>query len=236
MFEHLNRTDSLQNVCCDRFLDAKMSEPPRKKAKTAQGVEDEADEAALSQVAIEQVPAHITKLLKEAADELDLRELKPRDTPFGQTKRTQATYGHHCAILAYSFSKHQSPILEAQGPLLDLIQMYAKERAVDLSACMVHVNHYPAGTQAGVDAHQDDEPIIDQAHPIVAYQTGSSAMLHVWSGKPKGRAGARVEISESQSYTMPAGFQLANFHAIKRQRKRHVATSRISFTFRVVKK
>jgi len=122
----------------------------------------------------------------------------------------------------------------ARGALLGLLEMYAQRCGVDVSACIVHVNHYPAGTQAGVDAHQDNEPCIKQAYPIVAYQQGGSAMLHIWSGKPKGRPGASVEISETQSYVMPPGFQTNNFHAVVRRRKKHVEQSRLSFTFRVI--
>ena len=208
--------------------------PPRKKVKTAKRVENEADEAALKEIQIENVPECVMKLLQAAAADLNHEDIKPRQTQFGLTKRTQGTFGSNCKRPHYLFAKHQSPITEARGAMLELLENFAKERDVDVSRCIVHVNYYPEKTQAGVDAHQDDEPIIDQGHPIVAYQTGGSAMLHVWSSKPNGRAGACVEISESQSYVMPAGFQDKNFHSIRRHRKKHVEQARLSFTFRVV--
>ena len=205
--------------------------PPRKKAKKVEGAEDE---ATLKDVVIEQVPADVLELLQAAARELNLADLKPRKTQFGPTKRTQGTFGRGCVRAEYAFAKHQSPIIEARGALLQLLEMYAGQRGVDVSECIAHLNYYPAESQAGVDPHRDDESIINQGHPIVAYQTGGSAMLHVWSGKPNGRRGACVEISEGQSYTMPAGFQDQNFHSIKRHRKKHVEQARLSFTFRVV--
>lgn len=216
------------------FFAPQMDEgPPRKKAKKAKGAEDEADEVALKGVVIKDVSNDAAKLLQAATEELNHEDLKPRKTQFGFTTRTAATFGSRCVLGEYAFARHKSPIREARGVLVQLLKMYAKERGVDVSKCIAHLCFYKEKTQVGVDPHKDDEPIIDQEHPIVAYQTGGSAMLHVWSGKPSGRPGACVEISEGQSYTMPAGFQANNSHAIIRRRQKH-RESRLSFTFRIV--
>lgn len=204
--------------------------PPRKKAK---GAEDEADEVALKGVVIKDVSNDVAKLLQAATEGLNHEDLEPRKTQFGFTTRTAGTFGSQCVHDEYVFARHKSLIREARGALLQLLEMYAGQRGVHVSECIAHLNYYPVESQAGIDPHRDDEPIINQRHPIVAYQTGGSAMLHVWSGKPNGRPGACVEISEGQSYTMPAGFQQNNLHAIIRRRQKH-RESRRSFTFRVV--
>jgi hypothetical protein len=206
---------------------------PRKKAKKVKGAENEADEVALKEIVIADVSNYAANLLQAATVELNHEDLEPRKTQFGFTARTAGTFGSQCVHDEYVFARHKSPIREARGALLQLLKMYAEEREVDVSECIAHLCFYKEKTQAGIDPHRDDEPIINQQHPIVAYQTRGSAMLHVWSGKPNGRPGACVEISEGQSYTMPAGFQENNFHAIIRRRQKH-RESRLSFTFRVV--
>jgi len=65
----------------------RIDPPPRKKAKIANAV-DENDQAALNEIVIENVPESVLKVLREAATELNLADLQPRNTQFGPTKRT----------------------------------------------------------------------------------------------------------------------------------------------------
>jgi hypothetical protein len=175
-------------------------------------------------------------LLKAAVAALDRSQLEPLKTRFGgETLRTQCTYGSEdCVLEKYSFSGRKGPIVKAEGAMLALLEAHAAAIGIDRKFIIMHVNLYPAGTKAGVDAHQDNEACIDQSQPIYAYQIGGSGMLGIWSGPPKGRSGAWVSISEDQYYVMPAGFQTECFHAFKRALVRFTKQERVSITFRVV--
>ena len=198
--------------------------------------EDEADAEALKKVHIGAVPVGFMHLLKAAVAVLDRSTLEPLQTRFGvKTLRTQCTYGSEdCVIQEYSFSRRKGLIVKVEGPMLALLEAHAATIGIDRKFIIMHVNLYPQGTKAGVDSHQDDEKCIDQSQPIHAYQVGGSGKLYIWSGPPKGRSGAWVQISEDQYYVMPAGFQAECFHAFKRDLVIFTKQERVSITFRVV--
>jgi hypothetical protein len=193
------------------------------------------DDLALATINMSVVPVEHRALLRDAMAELDLSVCKPLKTQWGETKRLQATFGTaDCVIKNYNFSRLDNPILTATGTLLTLLEQAAQQLQAESNSVIMHINYYPKGTAAGCAAHQDDEECIDQAFPIVGYQVGGPATFHVWSGKPEGRSGASVIIDESQSYVMPAGFQLVNWHAVTRSKVGEKAVCRYNVTFRVV--
>jgi hypothetical protein len=198
--------------------------------------EDEGDKEALQKVQIGVVPLEFMRLLKAAVEALDRSTLEPLQTRFGgETLRTQCTYGSKdCVIEEYAFSRRKGPIVKVEGPMLALLEAHAAAIGIDKDIIIMHVNSYPQGTKAGVDAHQDDEKCIDQSQPIYAYQVGGSGKLYIWSGPPKGRSGAWAVITEEQYYVMPAGFQAECYHAFKRDLVRFTKEERVSITFRVV--
>jgi hypothetical protein len=194
------------------------------------------DELALAAVVVSVVSAQHRRLLRDAVAQLDLSLFKPLKTQWGESKRLQATFGaEDCLIKRYNFSRLDNPILKATGNLLTLLEQAAQQLQAELKAVIIHVNYYPKGTAAGCAAHQDDEDCIDQEYPIIGYQVGGPATFHVWSGRPEGRPGASVVLDESQSYMMPAGFQLVNWHSVTRSKVGEKGVCRYNITFRVVR-
>jgi len=204
--------------------------PKMPKTKVQQEAEIE-DNAELARVVFQSLPPEDIELLTEAIQHLDPKDYLFTERPF-KSKRGQQAIA--CRKGEYKFSGLSCPFQKPSPAVYALMCKYAANNDVSVESVMVHVNVYPEGTSSGIQAHRDDEDIIDPKFPILCMQIGF-ATLHIWSGSPgdaKMRKGATRKLEGAMSYSLDPQIT----HGIKRTRKEETRSTRHSFTFRVMSK
>jgi hypothetical protein len=125
-------------------------------------------------------------------------------------KRPQVTFSN----VEYNFGQKtktfpiddSNPNLVRQG-IQFANSILTKKGYPELNGC--HISMYPDGT-AGVDPHQDDEPVIDQCVPIVSFSFGATRRFSFYRRQTTDERLHQIEKSKAKNPPAPKPVKIAS--------------------------